>query len=61
MAVTVNDNIKRNSNEFSFVDRLGSFINNYDFGVGYDQFAQGNPTNRAYVWNVLSAIGNEYA
>ena len=61
MAVTVNDNIKRNSNEFSFVDRLGSFINNYDFGVGYDQFAQGNPTDRAYVWNVLSAIGNEYA
>lgn len=39
MAVTVNNSIKRNSNDFSFVDRLGSFINNFEWSRGYDDFS----------------------
>jgi len=57
----VNENIRRNTNDFSFVDRLGSFINNFEFSRGYDDYAQGNPTNKAYLWNALSSIGNDYA
>lgn len=55
--------IKRNSKNFSFADTLGSFINNYEFEEGFREW-QMNPsaeTKKTYIWNVLSAIGDDYA
>lgn len=63
MSDTINtSNIKRNSRDFSFVDSLGSFIQNYEFSRGYDEFKQVSATNKySYIWEVLSAIGGDYA
>lgn len=33
--ISISD-IRRNTGSFSFVDALGSFINNYEFKQGYD-------------------------
>lgn len=56
------DNIKRNSRGFSFVDTLGSFINNYEFGSGYRKFQEsGEATKEGYIWAAISAIGGSYA
>lgn len=41
---------------------MGSFINNYEFGGGFDEFKQtGGATRDGYIWSVISAIGEEYA
>lgn len=53
--------IRRNTNDFSFVDTLGSFINNYEFKQSFDQFKLSNDNKSSYIWGVLSSIGNEYA
>lgn len=56
------DNIKRNSHGFSFVDTLGSFINNYEFSEGYRKFQEsGDATKEGYIWAAISAIGGNYA
>lgn len=53
--------INRNTNNFNFVETLGSFINNYKFKKGFDDF-KGNQNNKGtYIWQALSAIGNDYA
>lgn len=56
-------NVKRNSKDFSFVDTLGSFINNYEFAEGFRdwQINSGPDTKKSYIWSVLSAIGDNYA
>jgi len=56
------DNIKRNSRDFSFVDTLGSFINNFEFSEGYRKFQEsGEHTKEGYIWAAISAIGGNYA
>ena len=57
------NNVKRNSKDFSFVDTLGSFINNYEFAEGFRdwQINSGPDTKKSYIWSVLSAIGDNYA
>ena len=52
--------IRRNANSFSFIDALGSFINNSNFKQGYNQFKVGRDTKDAYIWKTLSCIGEEY-
>ena len=56
-----NSVIQRNANGFNFVDVLGSFINNQEFSVGFNQYQQGKNTKNTYIWKVLSAIGDQYA
>lgn len=46
-------------NSFSFTDTLGGFINNREFSYGYKDYAVGRKSGYAYVWEVLSAIGQD--
>lgn len=48
-----------NTNDFSAVDRLGSFVVNRKFSEGYQQLKRGEDTRESYIWNVLSAVGND--
>jgi hypothetical protein len=50
--------IQKTSNNFSFVDTLGSFINNKEFANGYYNYADGHHTSDAFIWEVLACIGN---
>ena len=45
--------------EFKFSDILGSLINNRRFSEGYNRFAEGQKDDSTYVWECLSAIGQE--
>lgn len=48
-----------NTDGFSAVDRLGSFVGNRKFSEGFRQMKNGEDSREAYVWNVLSAIGDD--
>ena len=52
--------IQRNSYDFSFVDTLGSFINNYEFSQSFRNFKQGKDNNYTNIWSVLSTLGDDY-
>jgi hypothetical protein len=52
------DRIRKNSNDFNYVDTLASFVVNRNFRSGYDTLKSGNRTNETYVWETLSAIGD---
>lgn len=52
------DRIRKNSNDFNYVDTLASFVVNRNFRRGYDSLKSGNRTNETYVWETLSAIGD---
>lgn len=56
-------NVKRNSRDFSFIETLGSFINNYEFEEGFRDWKlnTSEDTRKSYIWNALSAIGDNYA
>ena len=53
--------IKRNTQSFSFVDQLGSFINNYEFSKSFKDFKLGKDNKYTNIWSVISALGNDYA
>lgn len=55
------EDIRRNSNDFSFIDQLGNFVNNFEFAQGYREMKTQLSTKYSYVWQTLSAIGNDYA
>lgn len=55
------EDIKKNSNNFDFIDTLGSFINNIKFKNGFDNYQNNQRNQYSYIWNVLSAIGDDYA
>lgn len=51
---------QKNTNNFSFTDTIGSFINNREFSRGYDEYKTGNLTENSYIYYSLSAIGQEF-
>ena len=53
--------IKRNTQSFSFVDQLGSFINNYEFSKSFKDFKLGKDNKYTNIWSVISVLGNDYA
>lgn len=53
--------IKRNTGAFSFVDQLGSFINNYEFSKTFRDFKLGKDNKYTNIWSAISALGNDYA
>jgi len=55
------EQVKKNSDNFSFIDALGSFVTNAKFKRGYDQFAAGRTNEKTFIWDALSAIGSDYA
>ena len=40
----IKNTYQKNTNNFSFTDTIGSFINNREFSKGYDDFKNGNVT-----------------
>lgn len=52
--------VKFDTSEYSTVSALGSFINNNDFAKGFIDFQNGDTgTSRAFVYGVLSAVGDQ--
>lgn len=58
-SINLND-IGKSTSNFSFVDALGSFINNMKFKDGFDQLSRGKKSKDSYIWHALSCIGEEY-
>lgn len=56
----IKNTYQKNTNDFSFTDTIGSFINNREFSKGYDDFKNGNVNERSYIFSALSAIGQEF-
>ena len=54
----IDEVVQKSNGKFSFVDVLGSFINNREFSKGYLDFKDGINTNEAFIWKILSCIGN---
>lgn len=46
-------------NDFSFVDKLGSFIGNSEFHKSFADYKNGQVTKTTFVWEALQAIGDE--
>jgi len=51
------DMVRRNSNDFSFVETLDSMINNHEFRDGLQDFYVGKHNKYSFVWEALSVIG----
>ena len=56
----IKNTYQKNTNNFSFTDTIGSFINNREFSKGYDDFKNGNVTEKSHIFSALSAIGQEF-
>ena len=52
-------NIKRNSNDFSFTDTAASLVNNKEYRSGYQDLIDGKHNDKTYFWEALSAVGDE--
>jgi len=55
----IQNTVRRNSEDFSYVKTVAGLINNREFSRGYQEFISGNKTPKTYVWEVLSAIGDD--
>ena len=55
----IQKNVGFYNKDFSFVKTIGSFINNREFSNGFVEFLNGKQTEKSYIWNCLSAIGDE--
>lgn len=53
----IDDVIQKTTGSFSFTDALGGFVNNREFSKGYYDFKQGANTSEAFIWQILSCIG----
>ena len=47
------------NNDFSFVDRLGSFIGNREYQLSFERYKNGNDDRNTFVWQALQAIGDD--
>lgn len=55
----IQSTVRRNSDDFSYVKTIASLINNREFSQGYNEFVTGKSTTKTYIWEVLSAIGDD--
>lgn len=53
------ENIKHNSNNFSFTGTVASLVNNKEYASGYLDLLNGKKTDKSYFWEALSAVGEE--
>ena len=51
--------IKRKNSQFSFTDTIAGFESNQAWKQGYTDLKTGKKTAESYLWNALSAIGDE--
>lgn len=51
-------NVSINS-DFSLINTVAEMANNVEFTKGYSQLIQGNNNENTYIWNALSAIGQD--
>lgn len=52
-------NIKRNTNNFSFTETVASLANNKEYKSGYLDLINGKENDKTYFWTALSAVGEE--
>lgn len=52
-------NIKRNTNDFSFTETVASLANNREYKSGYIDLINGKTNDKTYFWTALSAVGEE--
>ena len=52
-------NIKRNTNNFSFIDTVASLANNKEYRSGYQDLIEEKTNDKTYFWTALSAVGEE--
>lgn len=53
------ENIKKNSNNFSFIDTVVELAVNKEFTKGYNELLFGKNNENTYIWSALSAIGQD--
>ena len=53
------NNIKRNTNDFSFTETVASLANNKEYKSGYVDLLNGKNNDKTYFWTCLSAVGEE--
>ena len=53
------NNIRRNTNDFSFTETVASLANNKDYKSGYQDLIEGKTNDKTYFWTALSAVGEE--
>lgn len=51
--------VRRADNDISFIDTIGSFVQNNEFKAGYNDMLNGKDSSISYVWRALSAIGQD--
>ena len=51
--------IKRNTNDFSFIETVASLVNNKEHKSGYQDLIDGKTNDKTYFWTALSAVGEE--
>ena len=56
---SIQDDVRFSSGGFSTTEKLGSFINNRKFSDGYVRYLNGEDDTKSYLWEALSAIGDD--
>ena len=51
-------NIKRNTNNFSFIDTVASLANNKEYRSGYQDLIEEKTNDKTYFWTAGEEIGN---
>ncbi len=54
---TIDKTVRFDNNDFSFIKTLYGFVNNRQFGLGYERLS--DKQYDSYIWEVLSAIGED--
>lgn len=57
--LAIQKDVRFQDRNFSMSETLGSFINNRKFSEGHVQFMDGEHNSKTYVWEALSAIGDD--
>ena len=52
-------NIRNNTNDFSFTETVASLANNREYKSGYLDLINGKENDKTYFWTALSAVGEE--
>lgn len=53
--------VKFEDDDFSLVDTLGGYIVNREYSQGYLEFKSGLQNKNTYIWQTISALGNDMA
>jgi hypothetical protein len=55
----ITKNVKRNTNNFNFVETIGDFTINEKFKQGLQELKCGYSSKETYIWEVLSSMNSD--